>query len=403
MSKLKVVWLTSINASSVKEDILFYNPKEKNSLVPWITLLTDEFRKHTDEISLSIISTFTSLKEDVHFSVDGIDYHFITQRFKPFKRALPYRLRNLTGFDCLNRKVKKLVDYIHPDVVHLFGAEHDLSNAFFVLKQPLLLTVNWYVFSKFRYSPSGYYKSLMQIEKKIYEKAMNVNIKAQFMEEIARKFNPDVRLYWFNYIINKPKVKADDYPEKDADIVYAARLEKNKGIEDLIAVVSKLKDKYPRLRVKIIGPAGNPQYLQSVMDMIEAGGMAGNFRYLGFIDDKQEMYAEMAKSLLYVLPTHFDIMPYTVLESMFIGIPVVAYRVAGIPDLNLERTSCLLCEPGDIDSLTAHIERLLNEPALRRQLVENASLTVSRKYDNEVIYHEMMDSYRDVIEKYMIS
>lgn len=82
---------------------------------------------------------------------------------------------------------------------------------------------------------------------------------------------------------------------------------------------------------------------------------------------------------LFALPTRADAVPWAVLEAMAAGLPVLASEVGAIPELAGEGGE--LVAPGDVDGLTAALQRLSN-PELRRQLGERAEARVRERYDN---------------------
>ena len=55
---------------------------------------------------------------------------------------------------------------------------------------------------------------------------------------------------------------------------------------------------------------------------------------LGFLKSQQDIYEHAIHSRIYVLPTYHDIIPGTIIESMFMKLPGIAYAVGGIPELN---------------------------------------------------------------------
>jgi glycosyltransferase involved in cell wall biosynthesis len=97
------------------------------------------------------------------------------------------------------------------------------------------------------------------------------------------------------------------------------------------------------------------------------------------------------------LPTHFDLIPGTVLEAMFIGTPVVAYASGGLPELNQETETLRLVETGNVGSLAKEILALLANQTEREKLSEKAREMVNRRFDNELIFQDMMNAYRSVI------
>jgi glycosyltransferase involved in cell wall biosynthesis len=68
-----------------------------------------------------------------------------------------------------------------------------------------------------------------------------------------------------------------------------------------------------------------------------------------------------------VLSSFAEGVPVVLMEAMAAGVPVVATRIAGIPELVHDEQSGLLVPPGDANSTADAIRRLLEDPDLRNQ------------------------------------
>ena len=75
----------------------------------------------------------------------------------------------------------------------------------------------------------------------------------------------------------------------------------------------------------------------------------------------------MARADIFLLPSKWEGMPMTVIEAMGTGLPVVASRVGGVPDMVTDGESGLLIPP-TAEALAQAIERLVKDEALRERL-----------------------------------
>jgi len=69
------------------------------------------------------------------------------------------------------------------------------------------------------------------------------------------------------------------------------------------------------------------------------------------------------------------------MEAMSSGVPCISTPVNGIPELIENGRTGLLATPGDVDSLTTQLRRLIEEPALRRSLAQAAHVKVLADFD----------------------
>jgi glycosyltransferase involved in cell wall biosynthesis len=90
-------------------------------------------------------------------------------------------------------------------------------------------------------------------------------------------------------------------------------------------------------------------------------GLSARVRFLG---ERWDVPALLAESDLFVLPSRSEASPNAVLEAMASGLPIVATRVGGIPDLIHAGVTGALVAPDDPSSLAESVIDLINRPAV---------------------------------------
>jgi glycosyltransferase involved in cell wall biosynthesis len=108
----------------------------------------------------------------------------------------------------------------------------------------------------------------------------------------------------------------------------------------------------------------------------------------------------MAAMDLIVLPSFHEAMPLVMLEAMAIGVPVVASRVAGIPEIITDGVTGLLVEPGDVNGIAAAIIRLLQDPGLARTIGGNGRARVEEELNVERMLDGVRRVYAEVSEEH---
>lgn len=88
-----------------------------------------------------------------------------------------------------------------------------------------------------------------------------------------------------------------------------------------------------------------------------------------------------------------------ILEAMCFGCPSVATRVGGVPEVIEDGGSGILTPSGDVEALTAALDRLIKDPAQRGQLGEAARQRAARLFSPDVIVPKYEELYRRVLEQ----
>jgi glycosyltransferase involved in cell wall biosynthesis len=76
-------------------------------------------------------------------------------------------------------------------------------------------------------------------------------------------------------------------------------------------------------------------------------------------------------------------LPNVLLESLAMEVPVVATRLAGVPEIVIEGRTGLLVEPGDVDALAAAIIELGSDPDAQRQMGVAGRALIAAEHDKE--------------------
>jgi len=118
--------------------------------------------------------------------------------------------------------------------------------------------------------------------------------------------------------------------------------------------------------------------------------------YEGFADrEKLKNYFQRASAL--VLPSLEDNCPMAVLEAMAAGVPVLAAKVGGVPDLIEEGKTGLFCDPQNAASMSSGVEKILTQPQFARALAAEAKCRAKGCFHPVVIAQRHVEIYREVL------
>ena len=97
-----------------------------------------------------------------------------------------------------------------------------------------------------------------------------------------------------------------------------------------------------------------------------------NFEFTGYIsNDSERLFDLYRRARVFVLPSFSESLPLVLLEAMASGLPVIASRVGGIPDL-VDPSEGFLLPPGDISGFSSSLLYLLENDAARDDMSKNA-------------------------------
>jgi glycosyltransferase involved in cell wall biosynthesis len=168
-------------------------------------------------------------------------------------------------------------------------------------------------------------------------------------------------------------------------IVSVGRLRAKKGLDTLVDACAVLRDRGRRFACEIVGYGEEQARLQAQIERLK---LTGDVRLVGKLT-REQVIERYARAAVYVQPSRIaadgdrDGIPNVLLEAMAMGLPVVASRVSGIPELVDHGRNGLLVEPDEIAALADAIDRLLHQPALCTGLGCRARRTVTEQFDND--------------------
>jgi glycosyltransferase involved in cell wall biosynthesis len=151
----------------------------------------------------------------------------------------------------------------------------------------------------------------------------------------------------------------------------------------LVDAIRILRDAGVDVRCRLIGDGEDEPMLR---DRIAAAGL-GSIVTLEGRRTRAEVVDALGEADVLVAPSVVarngkrEGIPVVLMEAMSCGLPVVASRLSGIPELVEDGVSGLLVTPGDSDAIAAALRRLVDDPALRRRIGEAARARVVRDFD----------------------
>jgi len=155
------------------------------------------------------------------------------------------------------------------------------------------------------------------------------------------------------------KVK-DIKDTKTISLLYLARLEREKGVLQLIDAVRILLEKGKIITLSIAGDGALMKEVESAVNRL--GEYSDNVKILGYVRGKEKIEL-FRQHHIFCFPTQYgEGMPNSVLEAIAFGLPVVTCAVGGIADFFEDGKMGILLESQDPQHIAKHIESLIQDP-----------------------------------------
>lgn len=155
-------------------------------------------------------------------------------------------------------------------------------------------------------------------------------------------------------------------------LLYLGRLDKDKGVYELIEAMSKLnKDNF---KLEIVGDGIEKQ---NIAKEIKKLNLENNIILRGSITNKDKIREAYLNADLYILPTYHEGFPRTLYEAMIFGVPILTTFVGGIPGLMKDGYNCLKINVKSSDDIVDKINFILNNKMILSYLSVNGLQTIS--------------------------
>lgn len=183
----------------------------------------------------------------------------------------------------------------------------------------------------------------------------------------------------------------------DAPVVgVLARLLRIKGQDVFLRAAALIASTNPQVRFVIVGDNNiDQQYKEELKELTRRLGLEDRVIFTGFRTDVPDLLA--ALSVVVSPSLGLEGLSNSLLESMAAGVPVVATRVGGTPEIVEDGVSGLLVPPGDPEALAAALSRLLQDRITAKRLGQSARRQVFSRYSleqavasTERLYHDLL-------------
>jgi glycosyltransferase involved in cell wall biosynthesis len=173
-------------------------------------------------------------------------------------------------------------------------------------------------------------------------------------------------------------------------LLMVSRLSHEKGHVDLLEALAILKRSGTRCHAVIVGEGyerGAIERARERLDLLNDVTLTGH---------KNDVRPWFAIARLYLMPSHSEGSPNSLLEAMTAGVPCVASNAGGIPEIMTDERTGLLTPVRNPEALAKAIARLLGDPALAGSLAANA-LAETARFTPDAYHKALVRIYQQVL------
>jgi glycogen(starch) synthase len=173
-------------------------------------------------------------------------------------------------------------------------------------------------------------------------------------------------------------------------LLFFGRLEWEKGVQDLIAGLARIRRSHPGARLVVAGTGSHGQWLA---DQARKHRVLRAVEFAGHLSDR-ELAATLSAADAVVLPSRYEPFGIVALEAAAAGTPLVASTAGGLGEVVVDGKTGSSFAPADVDGLTAAVRGVLDDPAAAQRRARAAKARLGTDFDWGRIAAGTVDVYR---------
>lgn len=174
-------------------------------------------------------------------------------------------------------------------------------------------------------------------------------------------------------------------------ILFLGEVGRRKGVPELLRALADDRVRALPWQASIAGEGLIEPYRAEA----ERLGLSDRISFEGWVGP-DGVTALLARSDVFVLPSHGENQPMSIIEAMGAGLAVVTTRVGAIPEMMEHERSGLLVEAGDAEALARALERVLVSPQERQRLGDAGRAVYASRFTPTVQAQKLLDVYNRV-------
>ncbi len=166
-----------------------------------------------------------------------------------------------------------------------------------------------------------------------------------------------------------------------------------KGMDVLARAAPSVVERHPEVRFVVVGDGDEPDEA-SFRRLLDDLGLRDRFLLVG---DRTDVPDLLEAADLFVLPSRSEGQPNALIEAMAMGLPIVATRVGGVPEVALDGEEAILVPPDSPEALASACASVLDSADLRCRLGASARARARREHDAAIMARQYEKLYGDIL------
>jgi len=203
--------------------------------------------------------------------------------------------------------------------------------------------------------------------------------------------------HWNKMMIVRCALNLADLPEKPVNInkrarlICVGRLSAEKGHLGLLNAFASVRARNLDAELVLVGDGPERLRIEQAVQTLNLQDVV----HLTGVLAENETLEQIAHADILVLASFMEGLPVVLMEALALGVPVVATRVAGIPELVVHEKDGLLFSPANWDELAENLSRLLSDSALRNRLADAGRSMVFSNHNIETAFKPLFSKYTE--------
>jgi len=199
-------------------------------------------------------------------------------------------------------------------------------------------------------------------------------------------------------VVNNPVILPKQITQpryiKPVQVLFLNHIRTEKGLFDLLDFFTLNKNWLTGSFKLNIAGAGELERMQKI---IKGNQLEDLIEYKGWVSGKEKEDL-LKENHVFILTSHFEGLPMSILESMAMGKAIIASNVGGIPRIVKPNENGWLTHPGDLDELAVVFKEIIANPGILENY-GNKSLQIVQDYSPEKVNNKLNSIYTDLLTK----